>query len=103
MLNNSHQQPLIPAWITTSSTKQKPALFQVFWGSLIGLSLLLFSFIMIPKLAYSETFNASGNFYLQYFGGRVDPAKLPEVYSVFEQLRNISDKHANRWPEPVKL
>lgn len=47
----------------------------------------------------SKPYQASGNFYLQYFGGRINPAELPHVYQVFEKLRHVSDKHANRWPE----
>jgi len=99
MLNNNHHQSLFPAWIASSNTKHKPGLLKLLWGALTGFSMVLMCFIIIPKYAYSETFNASGNFYLEYFGGRVNPSKLPEVYSVFEQLRNVSDKHANRWPE----
>lgn len=40
-------------------------------------------------------------FYLEHFGGRVDPAEIADTYAVFDRVRAVADKNAKRWPELV--
>jgi hypothetical protein len=75
-------------------------------GRRVAISVLAFA--LLPSLASpataAERFHTGARnnteYYIQTYG-RVDPARLSRVYSVFDNVRAVADKSSGLWPELI--
>ena len=58
--------------------------------------------LLAHRASAAEQSGARSNteYYVQSYG-RVDPSRLPRVYSVFDNVRAVADKNSGMWPELI--